>query len=148
MTEDDDAGPSSGSTYVFDAVTHAPVLRLRPFLSTIRGSGGAVALDGTTVFIGAQEVPEGAVFHFGPVPTVGHRNAGTNPDSFTSSLAFTDSTLRFTIDLTTTGRRYRWFFQDMEGIRDWVMSQHPRGDEPAGTESRAAATDEEPTCKQ
>lgn len=27
--------------------------------------------------------------------------------------------------LTPTGRKYRWFFEDMEGIRDWVMTRHP-----------------------
>ena len=38
-------------------------------------------------------------------------------------------------DLTATGRKYRWFFEDMEGIREWVMEQHPKVDEPAAARS-------------
>ena len=34
-------------------------------------------------------------------------------------------------DLTVTGRRYRWFFEDMDGIREWVMSRHPETNSPA-----------------
>ena len=111
-------GPEAGTSgeaacFLFDAETAETLAKIVDYEAGWDSFGEAVALDEGYVVIGHPldsfntagtfVLNAGSVFVFGPLPEVGFRNDGSNPASFTSSLPWTNTTLRFTVDLSTTG---------------------------------------------
>ena len=109
---DDDNGSDSGSAYLFDATTGAQIAKLLPddgepndqFGMSIAIADGVVAVG--AVLRDGNADDSGSVYLFDEAPSVAFRNAGTNPDSFTSGTAWVGGDLNFTVDVTTTGHTH------------------------------------------